>query len=255
MNLLRKDGEKIRMKFPTISAWVLFLITTSNIAHASERGTYNDSPRLPEPMVFDLALPLGVKKYDYEFNALTLFQYNFEDDAVEWSPELEYAYADGYSLEVELPMKNTSVEAFKMSLQGTFDFLRGSQFIHGWQYIGEYYRPRKELENTLLYVFGYQISKHWSTLNMTGVRLTDTSSQGHLERIFNGSLFYSPSKNLTMGLEVNWESRPYRPDRTLVMPQLHIPLTKHGSLQFGIGMLRADHQNFPDVASRIIFRF
>ncbi|MGE0474805.1 MAG: hypothetical protein AB7P17_14320, partial [Nitrospirales bacterium] len=129
------------------------------------------------------------------------------------------------------------------------------RFIHGWQYIGEYFRHRKELANTWLYVFGYQINRHWSTLNMTGLRLSDTSSKGHLERLVNGSLFFSPSKQITMGLEMNWESRPSRPDRMLVMPQLHIPFTEHGSLQIGFGMLRTDDQNFPHAASRIIFRF
>src|SRR5690606_30372111 len=140
-----ENGRKEnKVNIPKISACILFLLMVSTIAPASERETFSDSPRLPEPMVFDLALPLGVKKYDYEFNALTLFQYNFEDDAVEWNPELEYAYADGYSFEVELPMKNTSVDAFKISLQGTFTVLRNNQFIHGWQYIGEYFRHRKE---------------------------------------------------------------------------------------------------------------
>jgi len=206
-------------------------------------------------MVFDLALPLGAKKNEYEFNAATLFQYEFENSALNWNPEIEYAYADGYSIEFELPIKNSVVEAYKMTLQGTFNFLRNSQFIHGWQYIGEYYRHRKELENTLLYVFGYQMSEHWSMLNMMGLRLTDTSFKGDLERLVNGTLFYSLSKKITMGLEVNWESRPYRPDRTLVMPQLHFQLTPHAQLQVGFGMLRTDNQHSPDVSSRIIFRF
>ena len=243
------------MKVLSILAWLPFLITIPVMSYASERETYGDSPRLPEPMVFDLALPLGAKKNEYEYNTLTLFQYNFEDDALDWNPEFEYAYADGYSVEVEFPVQNSSLEAYKLSLQGTFNVLRNSQFLHGWQYIGEYYRHRKELEHTLLYLFGFQINQHWSTLNMMGLRLSDASSKGRLERLVNGSLFFSPSKNITMGFEVNWESRPYRSDRLLVMPQLHIPLTTHGSIQLGFGMLRADHQNFPDVASRIIFRF
>ncbi|MDT3777291.1 hypothetical protein PJI16_06940 [Nitrospira sp. MA-1] len=256
-----------------IAVWFLLLMTISNIIHASERGTYSDSPRLPEPMVFDLVLPLGAHKNEYEFNALS--QYNFKDDAMRFNPEFEYAFADGYGIEFELPMQNGVVKAYKLGLQGTFDFLRNSRFIHGWQYIGEYHRHLAQFEdasgefegdpgefkggggfeNDLLYVFGYQFNRHWSMLNMTGLRLTDIGSHGHLEGLVNGNLIYSFSKKFHMGLEMNWESRPKRPDLLLVMPQLHVRLAKHAKIQFGFGMERTEHQNFSVAAARVIFGF
>lgn len=54
---------------------------------------------------------------------------------------------------------------------------------------------------------------------------------------------------------MNWESRPKRPDITLVMPQLHVRVASHAKIQFGFGMERTEHQNFPVVAGRIIFGF
>ncbi len=239
------------MKKQIALVFLLLLIATPNISHASNR--FSNSPRLPEPMVFDLVLPLGAHKGEYEFNSMG--QYDFEEDHVLTNPEFEYAYADGYGIEVEFPMENTSLHAYKIALQGTLEFLNTSKFIHGWQYIAEYIKDTKEFENDLLYIFGYQFNERWSTLNMTGIRLTDVRSEGHSEGLVNGNLFYTFSKNLILGLEVNWESRPHRPNNLLVMPQLHIQAAKHVKIQLGFGMKRAHHENFPHAATRVIFGF
>ncbi len=236
------------MKIRAIAVFFLLLLIPSFSSSASGKG-----PRLPEPMVFDLVLPLGAKKNEYEFNALS--QYNFEEDAVELNPEFEYAYADGYGIEFEFPMKNTDLEAYKLALQGTFSFLTNRKFIHGWQYIGEYHKHGKAFENDLLYLFGYEFNEKWSMLNMTGFRTTDARARGRFEGLVNANLFYTFSKNLILGLEINWESRPHEPDITLLMPQLHVQLAKHAKIQFGFGMKRSHHENFPHAASRIIFGF
>ncbi|SER82914.1 hypothetical protein SAMN05421690_10931 [Nitrosomonas sp. Nm51] len=224
-----------------------------NIVDASGRSKFHNSPRLPEPMVFDLVLPLGAKKNEFELN--TLFQYDSEHKAALINPEFEYAYTDGYGIEFELPTENLSVDAYKLALQGTFNFLNTNKFIHGWQYYGEYHRHNKELENNLLYIAGYQFNEKWDTLNMVGIRFTDVQSEGHVEELVNSSLFYSYSSNLIMGLEVNWESRPNRPDITLVMPQLHVQVAKHAKIQAGFGMKQVGRETFPHVATRIIFGF
>jgi len=233
--------------------WLLILMIMPIISFASERSKFSNFPHLPEPMIFDLVLPLGAKKNEYEFN--TLFRYDFENDAVLMGPEFEYAYADGYGIEFELPTENAAVEAYKVALQGTFNFLNTSKFIHGWQYIGEYFKHTKEFGNDLLYIFGYQFNENWSTLNMTGFRFTDVRSEGHAEGLVNSNLFYSFSKGLVVGLEVNWEFRPNRSDTALVMPQLHIQVAEHAKIQFGFGIKRVNNKNFSHAASRIIFGF
>ncbi len=114
------------MKICIILVVFFILIVVPNTNHAAP----NNTPRLPEPMVFDLVLPLGASKNEFEVN--TLFQYDFANDSVELNPEFEYAYADGYGIELELPMKNTAIDAYKLALQGTFNFLNNRKFIHGW---------------------------------------------------------------------------------------------------------------------------
>ena len=114
------------MKIQIVLVWFLFLIVLPNISYS---GSFKKGPRLPEPMVFDLVLPLGANRNEYEFNSMG--QYNFEEHAAEINPEFEYAYADGYGIEVEFPMRNSELEAYKIALQGTFNFLNTEKFIHG----------------------------------------------------------------------------------------------------------------------------
>lgn len=73
-------------------------------------------------------------------------------DVLLMNPEFEYAYGHGYGVEVELPTENAAVEACKVALQGTFNFLNTRKFIHGWQYIGEYLKHTKEFENDRVYI-------------------------------------------------------------------------------------------------------
>lgn len=233
--------------------YLLLLLIVPSVVDASGRSKFSNSPRLPEPMVFDLVLPLGAKKNEFEFN--TLYQYDADHKASLMNPEFEYAYTDGYGIEFELPTEDFTIDAYKLALQGTFNFLNTNKFIHGWQYYGEYYRDSKELENNLLYIAGYQFNEKWNMLNMAGFRFTDVRSEGHIEELVNGSLFYTYSSDLIMGLEVNWESRPNRPDITLVMPQLHIQIAKHTKIQIGLGMKQANHETFPHAATRVIFGF
>lgn len=238
------------MKILTVFASSLILVIIPSVCYS---GSFKRGPRLPEPMVFDLVLPLGANRNEYEFNMLS--QYNFSDKAAEINPEFEYAYADGYGIEVEFPTRNADLEAYKLALQGTFNFLSTKKFIHGWQYIGEYHKHDRAVESDLLYLFGYQFNENWSKLNMTGFRFTDARSRGHAEGLLNSNLFYTISKELILGMEVNWESRPNLPDIALVMPQVHVQVAAHAKIQFGFGMKRADKENFPHAATRIIFGF
>lgn len=157
------------MTIQSVSAWFLFYSfyqVLVVVLHLERRLAY---------MVFDLVLPLGASRNEYELNSLV--QYNFEEHAAKISPEFEYAYADRHGIEFEFPMTNSELEAYKIALQGTFNFLNTEQFIHGWQYIGEYHKHSKAIENNLLYLFGYQFNEYWSMLNMAGFRFTDAKIQ------------------------------------------------------------------------------
>lgn len=210
-------------------------------------------PRLPEPMVFDLILPLGMPKNTTEIN--TLFQYSFTENAAEYNPEIEHTFLDGYAIELEFPIRNTTLEAYKLALQGTFSFPYRSNFVHGWQYIAEYHRHSKSFENDILYLFGYQFDENWSMLNMVGIHATDVRSRGHIDGLVNSNLFYKVLPQITVGVEVNWVSRSNRADHLLVMPQLHVALAKFSTLQLGFGISREGNQDSAHGASRLIFVF
>src|SRR5687768_11820624 len=85
----------------------------------------------PEPMIFDLVDPLGAKKGEVEIN--TLLDFSPRTGQLEWSPEIEYSFADNYAVEFELPLENTFAKEYKVSLQGTFGKLDKGRMIHGWQ--------------------------------------------------------------------------------------------------------------------------
>jgi hypothetical protein len=242
----------------------IFSLSFPTIGNSSESESSSTYPHIPEPMVYDLVRPLGALQGELEAN--TLLQYDFEHDRVEPSPEVEYAFLDGYAIEFELdtliPVRsgtfNPVITGYKPSLQGTFSYPTSHHFVHGWQYSGEYYVggiDGKRYSNTALYLFGYRFNEHWSTLNMAGMRHTEFDSKSHFEGLLNSTLFYSLSSKLVMGLEVNWEYKPTLPDRTLIMPQVHLRLTEHVNLQLGVGMKRAVNRNFAHSAMRFIFTF
>lgn len=238
------------MKIYKILFFYCLLVMWSSIGYAKE----NTPPILPEPMVFDLILPLGKPRNTVEIN--TLFQYNFSEDEAHYNPEIEYTFLDGYAVELEFPMVNTTLDAYKFALQGTFNFLQTSKFIHGWQYYGEYHRHTKALENDVLYLFGYQFDEKWSTLNMAGVRYTDVRERGHVDGLLNSNLFYKALPWVTMGLEMNWVARSDdRPDKVLIMPQLHLLFAKASTLQLGFGVKNEGDESSAHAASRLIFNF
>ncbi len=90
---------------------------------------------------------------------------------------------------------------------------------------------------------------------MAGFRYTDVRSRGHFEGLINNTLFYTFSERLTMGLEVDLETRPNRPDILLVMPQIQTVVSQNLVVQLGFGMKRTDNKNYPHAGTRVIVNF
>jgi hypothetical protein len=55
-------------------------------------------PHVPEPLLFDLVRPLGE---------------HVDSSIVEWAPEIEYAFADGYAVELEFPFVDSDLVEYK----------------------------------------------------------------------------------------------------------------------------------------------
>lgn len=195
-----------------------------------------ESPRIPEPMVFDLLRPLGARAGEREVNVLAVRP--LSRGSTDWAPELEYAYADGQSLELELPFEDGRLTQVKFALQGTFGTGAGGRSIHGWQYIGQVDRDSGTSRNSLLYIAGYRFDPRWSMLSMVGLRQVGLRRLGPTALLVNHSVFYDLDPETVLGLEFNLRQDIAGDDRTraLVIPQVHRRLSELTSLQAGLGV-------------------
>lgn len=128
-------------------------------------------PRIPEPMVFDLVRPLGAKKKEVEINSLAARPLRRGGAAVDWAPEIEFTFMDGYALEFELPIENFTLQSYKLAAQGTFGTLMDRRAIHGWQVLAELYRHGEDRFSVYyLYLYGHRFNRKWSifTMNCSG---------------------------------------------------------------------------------------
>lgn len=228
------------------------------------------SPRIPEPMVFDLVRPLGARKGELEINTLAIIPLNRRaapsgiPDAIglpgrnrprpEWAPEIEYAISDGFAVEFELPFEDDRLEAYKGAVQYTFGTAFDNRFIHGTQGIMLYDRTENTWSPTLLYLFGLRIDERWSFLGMCGVRteISDREPGERTERLFNLSIFYDMNEQTTVGLESNYSHSLSGAADLLLMPQVHWEITDYWMLQYGAGLNFSQDRTLPEVALRLI---
>jgi hypothetical protein len=253
--------EKITLR-PARSARVLLAgymgyggtVTAVVLGFGLPQPVYGDDR--PEPMVFDLVDPLGAKKGEAEIN--TLMSFSPRTGQLEWSPEIEYSFADDYAVEFELPLENTSVKEYKVSLQGTFGKLDKGRMIHGWQAIGRRKNEEKAYAAEALYVNDYKFSSKWSMMNMLGVRHTAIAKSGDFIGLLNNSVFYSFKENFSIGVEVNSEIGERR-WRYRVTPQIQYSFGKNGKtaiIHFGGGPSQLNRERTDWlVTSRLIFSF
>lgn len=227
-------------KYTTRLSNILFLIFLgSSIAWADIPFSEGDAtmssfgvPHIPEPMLFDLVRPLGASKGELEVN--TLVQHGLSQGHIEWAPEIEYAFADGYAVELELPAENSQLLEYKMAVQGTLGTLLGNKMIHGWQAIGIRDRLHGGYSADLLYLNGATLPGPWSTFNMVGVRRNNPRLEGGHQVLLNNNLFYDRSRRLTFGLEMNHEAERNQ-FRSRITPQAHYDLNSKMALQVGAG--------------------
>ncbi|MET0246358.1 MAG: hypothetical protein ABW182_06375 [Sphingomonas sp.] len=212
------------------------------------------APSIPEPMVFDLVRPLGAKRGELEANVLLQRNLSGPERSVEWAPEIEYAVADGFAVELELPFENGRVVEYKLGVQGTFGTLNRGRGIHGVQYLGLYNRQHGRWENSLLYVLGNRFSDRLSTLSMVGIGDVTTSGPSHPVLLLNHTTFYDLGRHSLAGVEVNYRSGADR--SLLVMPQLHKQVADGIDLQIGVGGVKARDEVWrPRFGIRLIRQF
>lgn len=222
--------------------------------HDPDEGTLSSiKPRIPEPMVFDLIRPLGAKRGEFEVNSLFRFNPTQRPLTLQWAPEIEYTFWDGYGVEFEVPAENARIANWKAAIQGTLPGPRPAKFIHGWQAIGEVARGREVAQVDLLYLAGARWHRHWSAFSMTGLRreLHATTGSAYLG---NYSLFFHYRPSITYGLESNLKSRGVTGATQLFMPQLQLRGNRL-NLQVGAGWLSTSRANALQVGWRLSREF
>lgn len=193
---------------------------------------------IPEPLVFDLVRPLNSPKGELEVNAL--ISRSSRTGEFSWSPEIEYAVADGYAVELELPFEDSTLEEYKIGLQGTFGELPGRKVVHGWQALGRYGSYEKVHAADILYLNGIRLPDKWSAMNMIGLRHTNFARHGDIVALVNNNLFYHYSRTLTFGVELNNEIYARKLWRYRLTPQLHYSMSSDKSIQIGGGPSNLD---------------
>lgn len=136
------SNQVLMRRLNALSAIALFLCAgagASGQAHDPDEGSLSSiKPEIPEPMVFDLVRPLGAEKGEVEVNSLFIARPGGRA-RLNWAPEVEWCFAEGYTVEFELPIENTRIESYKFALQGMLPRPKRSQsrLVHGWQTIVE----------------------------------------------------------------------------------------------------------------------
>lgn len=240
-------------------------------AGAEDKSAEDDSPRIPEPMVFDLVRPLGARRGEFEINTLGIFPLQrsrsngeeipdalgLETTRIEWAPEVEYAIRDGIALEFELPFEDGTLGAYKAAAQWTFGTGFQHQFIHGTQLIVQYDRRPASWVPTLLYLAGVRLDETWSALGMFGLRGNSGAEEpgDRLNFIGNLSVFADVAEHMTLGLETNFEQTLAGENALLLMPQVHWEVTDYVMFQGGAGARVTSAGTVPEVALRLIRSF
>ena len=214
-------------------------------------------PSIPEPMVFDLVRPLGARKGEMEINNLAV--YRLRGTQFNWGPEIEYAFADGWGIEFEVPFDNNEFQELKLALQGTFTKHLEKKFIHGWQTIQKARLQHQAFwQMDYLYIYGFKINPKWSALGMVGARQDVFNDNYATSLIKNLSVFRSLGPRFKLGVETNYmledllSHSSNRANQLLVMPQVHMEVGRHYSIQLGVGFSREERQYSPVFGTRLI---
>ena len=222
--------------------FVIILLFSCHMVVGQDVATM-ESVEIPEPLMFDLVRGLGAKQGELEINALADFPINNAvNRGVEWAPEIEYALFDNFAIELEFPMNNFELEAFKMAVQWTIGASKSHKFIHGIQVIGEKYIHDDILELNFLYVPAYRFNATWSAIGLFGVMLesgADTPQKNYTV-LLNASVFADINKHTVVGVEINNTDPSFQgvddnEMELLVLPQVHYEFDSGFSFQVGAG--------------------
>lgn len=214
-----------------------------------------DYPDVPEPMVFDMMRPLGAKRGAMEANTLATTSLTGPDRTVQWAPEVEYALADGFAIEGELPFEDGRLVELKLGLQAAFGTFDSGRSAHGVQYLGIYDRHGRFYRSSFAYMLAHRYNSRWSSISMAGLGdLALGRKHGRNAALINHAFFYDRREGQVLGLEINY--RGGTQGHVLLMPQIHQRLASRINMQVGLGAQRPHGDRFrPRGGIRLIREF
>lgn len=229
----------------------------------SQDKAVTETVSIPEPLMFDLVRGLGAKQGELEINALADFPLNNASNrAVEWAPEIEYALFNNFAVELEFPLENFELEAYKMAIQWTLGASKNDKFIHGIQVIGEAYIHENILELNFLYVPAYRFNTIWSAIGLFGIMVESGSDAADKKStiLLNASVFADINHHTVIGLEINnsdptIQKRDDNDMELLLLPQVHYEFDSGFSFQFGIGPKFVQEETNLSAVLRVIKSF
>jgi hypothetical protein len=243
------------MNYPAILALLLLASPALAAAPGTVRGNPEQGgkgiPVIPEPMLFDMIRPLGAVRGELEANVLAVS--TLDGQPLAWAPEIEFAVADGFAIELELPMTGARVDSVKLGLQGTFGTGLDGNFVHGVQYLGTIDRAGR-WGSSLLYLAGLRYDRHWSSMTMIGLKAKDSLRPGRAVLLTNHSLFRDIGQRTTAGVEFNRQGG--RDGNWLLVPQVHQRIGHRAVLQLGAGVEKPRAERRTAIASlRLVGEF
>lgn len=194
---------------------------------------YKTNAEVPEPLFIDLVRNLGAVKGEWEINTLMAHSQGYFRD-VNWAPEIEWVIKDGSAIEFEFPMQGERLNAYKVAFQQTLFKAPESSTLHGLQWIYETNKEFTHSEGTLFYILAHRLSHELSTIILAGAKSNLEAYKGTAV-IWNQSFFYNHSREVDLGLEVNFTSAGLGNKFVQVVPQVHLALKRGYKIQFGWG--------------------
>jgi hypothetical protein len=216
--------------------WLAGLLIILQPLAKAQAANLNDTPSIPEPMVFDLVRPLGAKSGEWEVNSLFSMPLTGDARRFSWAPETEYAFARGYAVEPQILFENGRFQGFQLTGQKTFGTLWHNKAIHGTLLRGEYIRADNRLLSDAVYLFGVRFNKRWSAFTISGLRRIGYWNDGRFVGLLNPTIFYHINENLQIGVENNFQLGASSANKNLLAPQVQWTLARDMQLQCGLGI-------------------
>lgn len=208
---------------------------------------------IPEPMIFDLVRGLGAHAGEVEINTLVLSGSPSHPGVVRYAPEVEVAFADGFGIELELPVEGATVEGVKGAVQGRITSEAGGRWMQGFQVIAEYLLGSEGLDSHVLWVVSGLCTPTLAFGGMLGGRVTVLGNEARGRGIANLSLYQAISRETWIGGEVNASWDPHD-DLGMVRAtgQVHVSFSPAFRVQLALGVEHDHLATTPVAGARFI---